>query len=112
MTGGDRAFPKERVEVFGGGKVAVIEDFRRVECWCGGKHRRLLKGKQDKGHGAEIDAFLRALQTGGPGPISWHELRAVTLASILAVHSWREGRPLTVDATADPAAAREQRRAS
>ena len=37
LAGGDKAFPKERVEVFGGGLVGVIEDFRRVITCRGGK---------------------------------------------------------------------------
>ncbi len=35
--GGDPAFPKERIEVIGGGRVAVIDDFRRVTLVAGGK---------------------------------------------------------------------------
>jgi hypothetical protein len=28
LAGGDKAFPKERVEVVGGGRIAVIEDLK------------------------------------------------------------------------------------
>ena len=31
LAGGDRGFPKERVEVIGGGRVGVIEDWREVD---------------------------------------------------------------------------------
>ena len=31
LANGDRAFSKERIEVFGGGSAAVLEDFRRLE---------------------------------------------------------------------------------
>ena len=28
LAGGDQSFPKERIEVIGGGRIAVIDDFR------------------------------------------------------------------------------------
>lgn len=91
LAGGDKAFPKERIEVFGGGRVAVIDDYRSVTTCCHGKTRvQKLKG-QDKGHVAEITAFASALTNGSPAPISWIDLRSATLASILAVRSLREG---------------------
>jgi len=93
LSGGDKAFPKERVEVFGGGQVAVIDDFRAVTTCAGGK-TTTEKLRQDKGHDEEVAAFARALDAEGEGPISWPELRAVTLASLLAVRSLREGMPL------------------
>jgi predicted dehydrogenase len=96
LAGGDRSCPKERVEVFGGGRVAVIDDFRTVHTWQGGRARRLHGWRQEKGHREELQAFASALTSGGPAPISWDELRAVTLASILAVQSLREGVPFEV----------------
>jgi predicted dehydrogenase/threonine dehydrogenase-like Zn-dependent dehydrogenase len=95
-AGGDKGFPKERVEVFGGGRVAVIDDFREVVTCAGGRTRRARAWRQDKGHAAEVEAFARALAEGGPAPIPWADLRAVTLASLLAVRSLREGMPLEV----------------
>ncbi len=92
LAGGDKAFPKERVEMIGGGKVAVIDDFRRLELWTGGKPK-IEKGGQDKGHAEEIEAWAKALKEGGPAPIPWEELKAVSMASILAVQSLREGLP-------------------
>lgn len=91
LAGGDKAFAKERVEVIGAGRVAVIHDFSRTETVIGGKTsiKKLLQ--QDKGHRAEIAAFASAIRDGGPPPIAWSELRAVSAASILAVQSLREG---------------------
>lgn len=92
FSSGDKAFPKERVEVFGGGQVAVIDDFRTVTTCAGGK-TSLQKLSQDKGHNQEIAALAQSLSAGSEGPISWAELRGVSLASILAVRSLREGVP-------------------
>jgi predicted dehydrogenase len=91
LAGGDRAFAKERVEVLGGGQVAVIEDFRTVVTCAGGKARKRRAWHQDKGHRAEVEAFARLLAEGGPSLIPWEEVRSVGLASLLAVRSIREG---------------------
>jgi predicted dehydrogenase/threonine dehydrogenase-like Zn-dependent dehydrogenase len=95
LSGGDKAFPKERVEMFGAGRVAVIEDFRETVTCIGGKTQKVGR-RQDKGHGAELAAWTRSLKAGGASPISWEELRSVSLASILAVRSLREGIPFEV----------------
>ncbi|HYE99749.1 MAG TPA: Gfo/Idh/MocA family oxidoreductase, partial [Planctomycetota bacterium] len=96
LAGGDRAIAKERVEVFGGGRAAVIDDFREVTTAAGGRTKTRKGWSQDKGHRAEVEAFARAVAEGGPSPIPWEELRAVSLASILAVRSLREGVPFDV----------------
>ncbi len=93
LAGGDKAFPKERVEILGGNRVGIIDDFRVAEGWRDGKKRKLWSGTQDKGHAAELAAFVQAIQDGGQAPIAWNELRSTTLASILAVHSLRQGMP-------------------
>lgn len=96
LAGGDKAFAKERVEVLGGGRLAVIDDFREVVTSSGGKRKKIRAWQQDKGHGEEVTAFGRVLAEGGACPISWAELRAVSLASILAVRSIREGIPFDI----------------
>ena len=91
LAGGDKGFPKERVEILGGGRIAVIDDFKSVTTSVGGKQETHRALQQDKGHRAEIAELARVLSHGGPAPIPWGDLRAVSLASILAVRSLREG---------------------
>jgi predicted dehydrogenase/threonine dehydrogenase-like Zn-dependent dehydrogenase len=91
LAGGDKAFPKERIEVFGGGKVAVIDDFKKVSLVSSGRSQEKSLASQDKGHSAEVKLFADALSGHGSPPFSWAELRSVTLAGILAVRSLREG---------------------
>src|SRR5207248_11633041 len=57
LAGGDKAFPKDRVEVLGGGCLAVIEDFREVITSAGGKRKKSRAWQQDKGHREEVAAF-------------------------------------------------------
>ncbi len=96
LAGGDKAYPKERIEVIGGGRVAVIDDFRSVTTVAGGHERTKKFAAQDKGHAAELEAFMRALREGSPAPVSWAEIRAASLAAILAVRSLREGVPFDI----------------
>ncbi len=96
LAGGDKAYPKERVEVIGGGRIAVIDDFHEVTTSTEGKIKKIRLGGQNKGHKAEVEAFIRAIVEGQDEPIPWKELSAVTIASILAVRSLREGIPFEI----------------
>ena len=92
VCSGDRAFGKERVEVFGGGTVAVLDDFRRLELVRHGRkqvYRSWLR--QDKGHRAEWQEFAAAIRSGGPAPIRFDEIFATTLATIRIAESLRSG---------------------
>lgn len=92
-AGGDRAYSKERVELFGGGRVGVIDDFRRVELARGGRTTVRSWRGQDKGHKTEVAAFLEAARAGGSMPIPAHELLAVSHAALGALESTRTGIP-------------------
>jgi len=86
LANGDKAFPKERVEVFSAGQVGVLDDFRRLELVKNGS-RKVFRSilRQDKGHQAGWKAFLSAIQQGGPAPIPYDHLLGVTQAAIEAV---------------------------
>jgi predicted dehydrogenase len=84
-SNGDKSFPKERVEVFCGGRVGVLDDFRSLELVKDGRrkvyHNRL---RQDKGHLAAWQAFLNAVKTCSQPPIPYAELIGVSRAAIQA----------------------------
>ncbi|HSB89618.1 MAG TPA: bi-domain-containing oxidoreductase [Anaerolineales bacterium] len=99
LATGDRSFEKERLEVFGGGRVAVLEDFRRLETWEGGRSRKWTSPmRQDKGHGAMWAAFVEAIRRGGPPPIPYADLIAVSQATIDAGLALRSGETVEVAA--------------
>lgn len=98
LCNGDRSFSKERVEVFGGGCAAVLDDFRRLELVCHGDKKVFRSWlKQDKGHAAEWNAFSECITSGGPAPISFEEIAASTLATIRIVDSLHSGREEAVN---------------
>lgn len=85
LANGDKSFPKERVEVFCAGKVAVLDDFRRLELVSGGSKKTYRSAfRQDKGHQASWAAFVKAVQNGKDAPIPYAQLMAVSKAAILA----------------------------
>jgi predicted dehydrogenase len=97
-SGGDRALPKERLEVFGGGRAGVIDDFRTAELHVGGRTRR-FGGRlptQDKGHAAELEAFLEAVRGGGRSPVEPEGAAHVTRVTFAARESARTGVPVSL----------------
>jgi predicted dehydrogenase/threonine dehydrogenase-like Zn-dependent dehydrogenase len=112
LANGDRSYSKERVEVFGGGAVAVLEDFRRLELVRHGRkqafHSRL---RQDKGHLAEMEAFAAAVRGRRELPIPFDEIVSTTLATLRAVESRSSGQSVEVDTAAFISSNLQSRRA-
>jgi len=96
QSGGDGAFPPERIEMFGGGRTAVLDSWSELQFWQGNRCKR-QKHRRDQGHETEFRAFLSACRSGGPWPISWEELDSVAWATLMAVRSLREGIPFTAE---------------
>jgi predicted dehydrogenase/threonine dehydrogenase-like Zn-dependent dehydrogenase len=92
LANGDKSIPKERLEVFSGGQVAILDDFRTLELVENGT-RRVLRSRlrQDKGHKAEWQFFQDAIINQEAPPIPFEQLYAVSLASISAVEALRTG---------------------
>ena len=98
MANGDRSFAKERVEAFGGGSVAVLDDFRSLELVRHGRKQTMRSRlQQDKGHLAEWEAFAKAIQTGAESPISLDDIVGTTLATFGALESRSTGRPVSIE---------------
>jgi predicted dehydrogenase len=98
MANGDRAHSKERIEVFGAGKTAVIEDFRTLELSEGGKlHREQARLGQDKGHRGEWEAFVRSFAEGKLEPVALDEIIGSTLLTLRALTALRTGERVRVD---------------
>jgi predicted dehydrogenase len=85
---GSRAYPKERLEVFAGGRALVLENFRRLRGygWPGFRSVRSW-WRQDKGHAAEVASFVRCVRSGAPPLIPFDELVEVTEVVLRAAGS-------------------------
>lgn len=94
---GAKAMKKESVEIFGGGRSAVIHDFKEVELFEGdSKIERNKLMAQDKGQKAMLASWVDGLRTGTPC-VSYESLMTTSLATILAVESLALGVALPVD---------------
>lgn len=96
FANGDKSFPKERVEVYGGGRVAVLDDFRILEIWNNGKRKVTKKLQQDKGFDQELAAFVEAVRKGAEMPISYRSLALTTLTTLQIEESLKTGQPQAV----------------
>jgi predicted dehydrogenase/threonine dehydrogenase-like Zn-dependent dehydrogenase len=98
VSGGDKAFSKERIEVIGDGRVAVLDDFRSMELVHNGKRtRRTERLRPDKGHRGEWVALVNAARGGDASPIPFDQIVATHLTAYAALESLRERRPVPVD---------------
>lgn len=93
---GDRSFAKERVEMFGGGVAAVLDDFRSLTVSRGGKQTRTRRMSQDKGFAEEVEAFVSAVRGGGAPPVPLASLAATTRTTFAIEESLRTGLPVRV----------------
>ena len=91
LANGDKSCPKERVEVFSGGRIGILSDFRSLDTWKDGNHKQERSAlKQDKGHAASWNAFLDAAHRGKEAPISRDEIFAGMMACFGAIESIRQ----------------------
>jgi len=90
LANGDKSMPKERLEVFCGGMVAVLDDYVSLTTVKDGRKKEERKA-QDKGWQAELAAFARSIQSGSEAPIPYEQILAVTKATFAAVESLRSG---------------------
>lgn len=94
---GSKAMQKEMVEVFGGGKSAVINDFKETVLYSGDAKKEVKKlMAQDKGQKAMLTAWVDGMRSGIPC-VDYNCLMSNSLATILAVESLAIGTTLNVD---------------
>ena len=85
FSNGQKDLNKEKLEVFSGGTVSIIDDFKSITTY--GKKVSERKDKQDKGHFKEIELFLNSLKDGSPAPISFEEIYHSTLVTFKVLES-------------------------
>jgi len=91
LANGDKSLPKEQIEVFGSGKVGIINDFRDGVFHNNNKVEKLkLAGK---GHKQEVKAFLDYLDKEKDAPISFQSIYKTTLTTFKIKDSLTTGLP-------------------
>ncbi|HLA87394.1 MAG TPA: bi-domain-containing oxidoreductase [Anaerolineales bacterium] len=88
LANGDKSFPKERLEVFCEGMIAVLDDYVSLVTVKDGK-KKVESGAQDKGWKNEMTAFAKSIREGTEPPIPYEHLIGVTKSTFAAVESVR-----------------------
>ena len=96
LSEGDKSLAKERVEIFGGGRAFVLDDFRRATLYKDGREEQVALKAQDKGQQEQVRVVCASVLQGGAAPISYDELAATTRATFRVLDSLRERRPFDV----------------
>jgi hypothetical protein len=82
------------MDVTGSGRSARLDNFKAAWVWTGrGRSAAKARGGLDKGQRSEMEAFVKALCTASPMPISLDSLLATTRATIAVGESLLSGRP-------------------
>lgn len=84
---GDTAYAKERVEIFCENKVMVIDDFKSLTLTRGGRTHVTRLAHTDKGHAAEMAAFLDLASGAEPRVLTFADCVASTAATFKVVES-------------------------
>jgi predicted dehydrogenase/threonine dehydrogenase-like Zn-dependent dehydrogenase len=93
LASGPQRMGKERLEVIGGARSAVVDDFRRVVLYGAGRPRgQARRTRRDKGHAALLSDALRFFRDGGEPPIPYPRLVETTRATLIAAEALASGR--------------------
>ncbi|HVS21678.1 MAG TPA: bi-domain-containing oxidoreductase [Pyrinomonadaceae bacterium] len=94
LAEGDKALPKERVEIFCAGKTFVIDDFRSATAYHNGREKKTKLREQDKGQKDEVRAVCAVVLEGAAAPIALNDLATTTRATFRIRESLRTGLPI------------------
>ncbi len=93
---GDITAGKERIEVYGGRRLFVIDDFKTLTATAE-RRTRVLVNSANKGHEPEMASFIEAVRSGS-APVPFDSYVMTTLATLAAADSIRSGEPIDLDA--------------
>ena len=96
FSNGNKKMSKEKIEVFCGGVVAKIDDFKSLTIYDKAVRNIGLSG-QDKGHNTEVLRFLNSISKGLPAPISFEDCYVSSLATLKVLQSIKEGRKIEIE---------------
>jgi predicted dehydrogenase len=82
FANGSKAFPKERLEVFAGGRVLQLDNYRKLAGFGWPGFSKMNLWQQDKGQKACVQSFANAIQQGLPSPIPVSDIFEVSRISI------------------------------
>jgi len=82
FSNGSRLIPKERIEVYFGGKAMTLDNYRKLNGFNINGLSKIKKIRQDKGQANCIKAFIDAIKNNSSSPIPFNEILNVSRVSI------------------------------
>jgi len=82
--------------VLGQGRSAALDNYKTLTLWAGNRSQSVKALSVDKGHGAEIAAWIESLVKDAPPPISWAEIENVSSATLATLESLETAAPVTI----------------
>jgi predicted dehydrogenase/threonine dehydrogenase-like Zn-dependent dehydrogenase len=82
LANGHKAVPKERLEVFCGGRILQLDNFRKLTGFGWSGFSKMNLWRQDKGQLACATAFVQAIEKGGAAPVAFEELLEISRVTI------------------------------
>jgi predicted dehydrogenase/threonine dehydrogenase-like Zn-dependent dehydrogenase len=82
LANGHKGFPKERLEVFAGGRILQLDNFRKLRGWGWKGFSSIGNWRQDKGQNACVAAFVDAVKIGATCPVPIAETLEVSRVTI------------------------------
>ena len=92
VANGDKSYSREKVEVFGKGSVAVINNFKSMSFIKDGKTKKKRSHLGiDRGHNDEMNALFRSIKEGKDFPVDFEEYVYTTLTTFKIIESIQKG---------------------
>lgn len=96
-SSGSDSMPKERIEVYGANRSAVLDDFKSLSLFKANKKKKIRFSKQRKGHEEEIGSYIASIKHGGRPLISFEALTATSNTTFVAIESLRQKETLGIE---------------
>jgi polar amino acid transport system substrate-binding protein len=96
LAEGDKSVPKEYVEIYGEGKMFVLDDFRHASMHENGREKQTTLRNQDKGQARCVQVALKVVRDGEPAPIALTELISTTRTTFRVLDSLRTGEKVVI----------------
>ena len=91
----DRAFPRERIEIFWEGAACSIDNFKQMSIVRNGKTDNMKRWNLDRGHKAELEAFFGMVR-GETSPVPMADYAATTMTTFAIAESLKSRMPVEV----------------
>jgi len=89
LANGDKGLAKERIEIFAHGCTAVIDDFKNMVIYAGGRKKEKHLLSQDKGQKSEVGLFIETILNGQAPLIPFKEIYSTSLVTYEILESIR-----------------------